>query len=294
MRKTLFAAAMAAAFSLPSVVMAQAATPAAAPVSPHTFTGNIALVSDYRFRGISQTYGQPAIQGGVDYAHASGVYLGTWASNVYSTAGNGIGTSYTNGAGLEWDLYGGYKFEVAKDFTLDVGALYYYYPGASWNVAGRDKFDNLELYVGASYKWFSAKYSQSITDYFGANTSTLGGVCGIQTNGLTATANCFGAAPGSSKGSGYLDLNANFEIADKLTLGLHAGHASVKNYGLLDYTDYKISLSKEYNGVNFGIAAIGTNANSDIYRTTTGMPAAPTGTYDTSKSTLVLSVSKTF
>ena len=187
---------MAAAFSLPSVVMAQAA-PAAAEASPHTFTGNVALVTDYRFRGISQTYGLPAIQGGADYAHASGLYLGTWGSNVYSTAGNGIGTSYTNGASLEWDMYGGYKFEAAKDLTLDVGALYYYYPGANWNVAGRDKFDNLELYVAATYKWFSAKYSQSLTDYFGANTSTLGGACGIQTDGKTATTNCFGAAPGS-------------------------------------------------------------------------------------------------
>lgn len=294
MRKTLFAAAMAGAFFVPSVVLAEDATPAATEASPHTLTANVAFVTDYRFRGISQTYGLPAIQGGVDYAHASGVYLGTWGSNVYSTAGNGVGTSYTNGAGLEWDIYGGYKFEAAKDLTLDVGALYYYYPGASWNVAGRDKFDNLELYVAATYKWLSAKYSQSLTDYFGANTSTLGGVCGIQTNGLTSTTNCFGAAPGSSKGSSYIDLNANFEIADKLTLGLHAGQASVKNYGLLDYTDYKISLNKEYNGINFGIAAIATNANSDIYRTTTGTTAAPTGTYDTSRSTLVLSVSKTF
>lgn len=293
MRKTLIAAAMAGAFFMPSLVLAQAA-PAAAEASPHTVTGNLSFVTDYRFRGISQTYGLPAVQGGFDYAHASGAYLGTWASNVYSTAGNGIGTSYTNGAGLEWDLYGGYKFEAAKDLTLDVGALYYYYPGARWNNAERTSFDNLELYIGASYKWFSVKYSHALTDYFGAKTATLGGVCGIEANGTTATGNCFGATPGSSKGSSYLDLGANFEVADKLVLGLHAGHATVQNYGLLDYTDYKVSLSKEFQGFNVGIAAIGTDAKRDVYRTTTGTTTAPTGTYDTSASTLVLSVSKTF
>jgi uncharacterized protein (TIGR02001 family) len=293
MRKTVFAAAMAAAFSLPSLVLAQAA-PAAAEASAPTVTGNLSFVSDYRFRGISQTYGLPAVQGGFDYAHASGAYLGTWASNVYSTASNGIGTSYTNGASLEWDFYGGYKFEAAKDLALDVGALYYYYPGAHWNNTDRTSFDNLELYIAASYKWFSVKYSHALTDYFGAKTATLGGVCGIEADGTTATSNCFGAAPGSSKGSSYLDLNANFEVSDKLVLGLHAGHATVQNYSLLDYSDYKVSLSKEFQGFNLGIAAVGTDAKRNVYRTTTGTTTAPTGTYDTSAPTLVLSVSKTF
>src|SRR5436309_8446048 len=50
--------------------------------SPHSLTGNVALVGDYRFRGLSQTYTQPAVQGGVDFTHVSGAYLGTWGSNV--------------------------------------------------------------------------------------------------------------------------------------------------------------------------------------------------------------------
>lgn len=295
MRKNLIAAAAAAAaLSLPTLTPAQSAAPTEAQASPHTVTGSVALVSDYRFRGISQTYGLPAIQGGFDYAHASGLYAGTWASNVYSTASNGIGTSYTNGASLEWDLYGGYKFEVAPGMTLDVGGLYYYYPGARWNNTERSSFDNLELYIGASYKWFSARYSYALTDYFGAKTATLGGACGIESNGTTSTSNCFGAAPGSSKGSSYLDLGANFEVKDKLVLGLHVGRATVQNYSLLDYTDYKVSLSKEYRGFNFGVAAIATDAKRDVYRTSTGSTSAPAGTYDTSAPTLVLSVSRTF
>src|SRR5450759_2863878 len=78
------AAAIASAFSLPLTVSAQTAPAAepAAPASPHTFTGNVGLVSQYIFRGLTQTNGDPAIQGGADYSHASGFYAGTWLSNI--------------------------------------------------------------------------------------------------------------------------------------------------------------------------------------------------------------------
>jgi len=91
MRKTIVALA----FALPAIAAAQ--TPASSPV-----TGNVALVSEYRFRGIDQTFGKPAFQGGFDYNHASGVYLGNWNSNVNPGAGFG-------GANLEMDFYGGWK-----------------------------------------------------------------------------------------------------------------------------------------------------------------------------------------
>ena len=79
------------------------------------------LATDYRFRGISQTFKNPALQGGLDYAHASGFYIGNWNSSV-------SGLTYPNGAGLEMDLYGGYKKTIG-DFGFDVGLLQYYYPG---------------------------------------------------------------------------------------------------------------------------------------------------------------------
>ena len=75
MRKTLLATAVAAAAAMPGLASAQAS-------SPHSITGNLSIVSDYRFRGISQTFVQPAIQGGIDYSHKSGFYLGNWNSNV--------------------------------------------------------------------------------------------------------------------------------------------------------------------------------------------------------------------
>ena len=126
MRKTLLAAAVTAAFSLPVVGHAQTA-PAAAPASPHTLTANIGLYSSYRFRGIDQTFGKPALQGGFDYAHTSGFYAGNWNSNVNSGAG------YPNG-NLEMDFYGGWK-NTWGDWGLDVGAIYYYYPGTDAPVA---------------------------------------------------------------------------------------------------------------------------------------------------------------
>jgi hypothetical protein len=88
-----------------------------AEASPHTFTGNLNLVSEYRYRGISQTNNKPAVQGGFDYAHASGVYVGTWASNVSWLSDGGGGTVSNS---LEWDIYGGYKGAVG-DFGYDVG-----------------------------------------------------------------------------------------------------------------------------------------------------------------------------
>ncbi|HYY60861.1 MAG TPA: TorF family putative porin, partial [Burkholderiales bacterium] len=97
MRKFVVPLALAASASASGIASAQQAAPAPSPL-----TGNMTLVSEYRFRGIDQTFGKPAIQGGFDYAHSSGVYLGNWNSNVSSGAG------YPHG-NIEMDFYGGYK-----------------------------------------------------------------------------------------------------------------------------------------------------------------------------------------
>ncbi|MBL8486352.1 MAG: hypothetical protein JNK22_04635 [Rhodocyclaceae bacterium] len=278
MRKLLVASAVASLFAGSSSVFAQAAAPA----SPHTFTGNVALVSDYRFRGVSQTYKLPAVQGGFDYSHASGFYVGTWASNV-------SGNLYPNGAGLEWDFYGGYKFEPIQDLGIDVGVLYYWYPGAYYNVATRDKFNNTEIYLGLTYKWFSAKYSHAVSDYFGIKGNTYSGYAGINADG-TPTGNTMPVTTANSRGSGYLDLNANFEIMDKTTLGLHVGHTSVRHFGDLSYTDYKIGLTRDFGWATLGAAVVGTNAKTQYYRYCNTSPNCK----DPRDTTLVLSISKTF
>ena len=254
------------------------AAPAAAAATPeHSLSGNLGLVSDYRFRGISQTWRLPAVQGGLDYAHSSGLYLGTWASNV-------SGNSYNNGAGLELDLYGGYKFSPAQDVTLDVGALAYVYPGATLNsapgVATDKKYTNVDVYVGLSAGAFSAKLSVAATDYFGLNSDTAGYA---YFSSLSAN--------GGSKGSVYLDLNYNFDLGSGVTLGTHVGHLAVQNYGELSYNDFKLALSKEFVGLNFTAAVIGTDAKKEFYQAgnAAGQDAKSLGA-----TTLVLSVGKTF
>lgn len=259
---------------LATAVFAAFATSASAqqtqPASDHTITGNVALVSDYRFRGISQTFGKPAIQGGFDYAHSSGFYIGNWNSNV-------SGVQYPQGGSLEMDVYAGYKFEPVKDVTADIGVLYYYYPGAQ--VAGTsEKFHNGEIYFGGSYKWFSAKYSYGVTDFFGLSSTTSGAYA---FTGLPAR--------GNSKGSGYLDLNANFDVAEKTVLTVHAGHQTVRHYGELSYSDYKVGVARDFGFATLGLAVVGTDADKAYYKATNG-----TSTKELGKTTAVLSLSKTF
>ena len=301
MRKSVLTLAIASAFAVPTLATAQTA-PAAAPASPHTVTGNVSLVSDYRFRGISQTFNLPAIQGGFDYAHSSGIYAGTWASNVYGgTNGSGLGVNYFNG-GMEWDFYGGYKFEAMKDITLDIGVLEYYYPGAKYGVPTKDKYNNTEVYIGAAWKWLTFKYSYSLTDYFGIKGNTVGtgavpvtGACGIDGNGVPTTT-CATSNAGS-KGSQYFDLGATYELGSGFNLVGHIGRVKVKSYSLFNYTDYKLGVTKDWGGLTWGLAWIGTNAKKDVYRTAKmegGLPPTSLSVKNTSSDTIVLSVAKTF
>jgi len=280
--KTLSLIALASLTLLSATASAQATAPAAASAAPeHTLTGNLSLNSDYRFRGISQSWLLPAVQGGFDYAHSSGAYAGVWASNV-------SGNSYNNGAGLETDVYGGFKFNAGQvagqDLTLDLGALAYIYPGARLNsapgVASDKKYDNLDLYLGLGYGAFSAKLSVAATDYFGLNSDTAG----------YAYFSSLGAN-GGSKGSAYLDLNYNFDLGQGITLGTHVGYLKVRNYGDLSYTDAKISIAKEILGLNWTAAVVGTDAKKDFYQVGNAAGQDPKRVGGTG---LVLSVAKAF
>lgn len=316
MRKTLLAAAISAAFVSPLAVTNAQAQAAAAPASPHTFTGNMTIGSEYRFRGISQTFRGPTIQGGVDYSHASGFYVGNWNSNVSNTL-------YNNGNQIEMDFYGGWKGSWG-DFGLDLGALYYYYDSARWNgnsisnavqtpgAANSGKYNNGELYVGGSWKFITAKYSYAFTDYFGLNDSmarglqskdcflaggtqgalnaTCTGVNGAARNGWLAATN---ENRGGSKGTGYFQIDASYEFAPKWSVVGHIGHVNVKNYSELNYTDYKLGVTYDAAGWVLGGAVVGTNANKQWYsgQRTVGGTAQ---TKDLGTPTLVLTLTKTF
>lgn len=211
-----------------SLLVSAVAVQAAEPV-----TGNVALTSNYIWRGVSQTAQQFAIQGGADYAHASGFYAGTWGSNV--NFGNDAVTHFDgDGASMELDIYGGYKFK-AGGIDWDVGLLQYMYPGAASSL----KYDFLEYYVGGSYGPFSIKYFYA-SDYQGNLTKKAGS---------------------------YLDLNANFDLGG-IGLGLHYGMSSgtgVKDIFGDTYNDYKVSLTKAVGTYTFGIAYSATDLDGAVF-----------------------------
>jgi uncharacterized protein (TIGR02001 family) len=158
LKKTLLAGLVATALA-PGLAAAQQA-----PASPHTLTGNVGLFSQYIFRGLTQTNREPALQGGFDYSHSSGLYAGTWASNVSWLRDGG---AYSAGGSGEFDFYGGFKGSFGKsDFTWDIGTLYYYYPGDANTAANalNIKANTWEVYGALGWKWLSAKYSYSVND----------------------------------------------------------------------------------------------------------------------------------
>ncbi|MGH7521039.1 MAG: TorF family putative porin [Gemmatimonadales bacterium] len=259
------------------------AMPAVQAQSPHTLSGNVTIVGDYRFRGVSQTYTQPAIQGGVDYASATGAYAGAWGSNV-------SGNQFLNGGSLELDLYGGYRWTLG-DVGVDLGLQYYWYPRARYNIDPGDRYNTTEAYVGVRYDQFSAKYSHALTNLFGMKTGTVGGYCGIGSDGTAVTSDCLGT--GASKESGYIDFNATFDVVFDVSLGLHYGRQFVRSYDRLSYSDYKIGLTRGFGPVTLGAAAVGTDAEGRFYRytpTTTGSGE----TEDVARLGIVLSASRSF
>ena len=262
-------------FGLTAALLAAAWSPAAsaqaapAAASSHTLTGNVNLVSQYRYRGIEQTAGRPAVQGGFDYAHASGLYVGTWASNVSWLSDFGA-----RGSSLEWDFYGGYKTTFG-DLGVDVGVLRYYYPMRALNGATAVGPNTTELYVAGTWKMLTLKYSHSVTDIFGFQ---------------------------DSEGSGYLDLTGNFEVGAGFTLVAHVGRQRIASSGVASraaaacdgnrasYTDYKLGVTREVVGMTVGLAYVGTNARDaagECY-------FQPVLGRELGKGTAVLTVGKTF
>ena len=231
-------AAALAATALPTVVQAQAA-PAA------SVSYNLGVVSDYRYRGISQSRLNPALQGGADYSNPSGFYAGTWLSTIswIKDAGTIAGAD-TGSTPAEWDLYAGFKGELAKDLSYDVGGLYYAYLGNKIKNAGGANANTFEVYGALSYGLFTAKYSHALTNTFGFT---------------------------DSKGSGYLDLSANIDLGSGFTLTPHIGRQEIKNFSAASYTDYSLTLGKDMGGgISVSAMLVGTDADKNGYVTPQG------------------------
>jgi len=272
MTRKALAAALCAAALLPITTFAEDAP------APYTLTANVSLVSDYYFRGLTQTWGQPAVQGGFDFAHSSGFYVGTWASNV-------SGNQFPGGS-LEWDFYGGYNYKLNDDVTLGAGLLYYYYPGASYKKAAaggaHEDFDTLEGNLSASWKFLSFKWSYAFTDYFGANDKT-----GYQD---------------STDGTMYFDLTATYPLAvwEGLSLVAHVGYTlyseklSTPINGEDDpsYYDWKIGVTKTWTGGwNAGLFYVGAS-NDDIWNDVGSL--ANSSRRDLNKDTVIVQLGRSF
>lgn len=195
---------------------------------------NVALVSDYAYRGISQTDEKPALQGGFDYAHASGLYVGAWGSNVSWLSDLERGTDENSGNSLELDLYAGYKGELGG-VGFDVGLLQYYYPGefdSGWrSTLGLKNPNTLEAYVGLTWQFLSFKYSNATTNLFGIP---------------------------DSKGSQYFDLGASYEVLPGTTVVAHYGHQQITGPAE-SYSDWKIGVSQAVAGLTVGLYYVDTD-----------------------------------
>jgi uncharacterized protein (TIGR02001 family) len=218
--KTVLLAACAAATTLSTFA------PAAFAADTPPVTGNVAIVSDYMFRGLTQTWGHPAIQGGADYTSASGFAAGTWASSVSDR-------SYAGGS-MELDLYASFGQPINDDWSWRVGVYGYVYPGANLDQSSgyqRRSFNTVEANAALTWRQFTLKYNHALTDYFGADREQ--------------------GYDGNTRGTGYLQLDAALPLADAWSLALHAGHthytaslAVPTAYGVRDvsYSDYSATL----------------------------------------------------
>ena len=249
------------------IVLALLATSSAAfaqtaPAAPEV-TYNVGVVSQYRYRGIAQTKGDAALQGGADYANANGFYAGAWGSTIKWIKDSSLaGANQTKGP-VELDLYGGYKFEAAG-LGFDVGYLRYQYQGNTLKNSTATTFVNAntdEIYGAATYGVTTLKYSYAASDLFGYN---------------------------NSKGSTYWDLSATFDLGNGYSFVPHAGHQKVVN-NTTSYTDVALTLNKDLgDGLSASVSAISTNGKgkSDF--------ASYASNYDVAKNAVVVGVKYSF
>jgi uncharacterized protein (TIGR02001 family) len=195
-----------------------------------TMSGNVALTSDYQFRGITQTDEDPAVQGGFDVEHSSGLYAGVWASNV------DFEIQTVDDAQLELDVYAGFSGSMTDKLGFDVGVLDYNYPGAD----GSLKYDFTEVYGSLSYD-------------FGPAAVTVG----------VNVSNDYFAGSGDSTWT-YASLD--IPLQNDFALAASYGDMSIDDnatWGTPDYNAWTLGISKELAGFGFDL----TYSDTDLSKT---------------------------
>jgi len=178
-----------------------------------TFSGNVALTTDYVYRGISQTDSGAAIQGGFDLEHSSGFYAGIWASNL----------DFGDDADIEIDYYAGFGGEFSNKLGYDLGVIYYAYPDS--DAADTGDYDFTEVYGSLSYDFGPAAV----------------------TGGLAYSSDFFGGTDNSL----YASVGVDVPLPNDFALGFHYGSQDIDNG--TNYDDWKIGVSKSWAGFDFAL-----------------------------------------
>lgn len=225
------------------------AMPACAEEAAGPWSGNVAVVSQYVSRGFQQSWGQPALQAGMDYVAASGWFAGTWASTV--------SPYFVEGGHLEWDIYAGYAGSHGE-LNYNVGLYYYRYPGARISATGTP-LDYGEIIAGLDWRGWSLSYAVTATrDYFGFNSQTLG--IGQRSH---------------SRGSTYLDLGRRFALPSGYALALHYGWQRVNHFADYSWRDASVALSRSVAGFDIEAGYARAWNGAGVYRRySTGVPDA--------------------
>ncbi|MGH8157410.1 MAG: TorF family putative porin [Rhodanobacter sp.] len=222
-----------------------------------TITGNVAVVNDYLFRGLSQTNFDPAVQPGIEFDHASGWYIGAWGSNI-SWLSDASTTAAPISSSLEVDLYAGYRGSFGKDWSYDAGLYEYYYPGSY--PAGFTRPYTTEAYASLGWSGLTLKYSYTLTNLFGV---------------------------ADSKRSGYLDLSWNYAFSPGWTFNSHVAHQDVAHASGASYTDWKLGVTRAFGGgYSVALAYYDTNAARSAYTNAYG--------HYLGRATGILTLSKSF
>lgn len=238
-------------FILATAQAAHAQSVPAQETPPYTVAGNLELTSDYVFRGLTQTWGRPAIQGGADLSLANGLAAGVWGSSISDH-------SYPGGS-MELDLYASYGRSINDDWSWRTGLYGYIYPGANLDRAELPSrsLNTLEANVALSWKLWTLKWSRALTDYFGADREQ-----GYRDD---------------SKGTNYVMLEGAYPLDAQWTLTLHLGYTDYSTRlvaptsdGARDPSYADIGLGAKYQlNAHWTLLGIATHAtNSHFYRHT--------------------------
>lgn len=220
---------------LPTVVLLSCGAHAdEAPVG--ALSGSATLVSDYLFRGISQTDHRPAAQLGLEYDSAAGWYLGGWISNMSWLSDTSTSAQPVSNA-LEFDAYGGWRGQFNTDWHGDAGLYAYAYPGSYPH--GYTSPQTLEGYAWLGWKHLTLKYFRSFTNLF---------------------------AVADSRGSEYVELSWHRPLTANWELAAHVGHQRVAGNAVASYSDWKLGITRNLpHGWSLALDWHDTNARRGAY-----------------------------